>query len=100
MSGCNQSGLARTVLRLHQRSRTTGHPVPDEIWAEAVRHYNESEHAALGIWTSMTNVWRRITFPPDKWPASGSNRQRRRNWSKAVRTPVEQRKRGHSHTSG
>jgi alkylhydroperoxidase family enzyme len=48
--------LTEAVTRLNDRPD----PVPDEIWAEATRHYNESELAALILWISMTNVWNRI----------------------------------------
>jgi alkylhydroperoxidase family enzyme len=48
--------LAESVTRLSDRPD----PVPDEIWDEAARHYNESELAGLILWISMTNVWNRI----------------------------------------
>src|SRR5579872_270015 len=48
--------LAETVTRLDDRAD----PVPDEIWNEAARHYNEKELAGLILWISMTNVWNRI----------------------------------------
>jgi len=48
--------LAEAVTRLSDRPD----PVPDEIWDEAARHYNESELAGLILWISMTNVWNRI----------------------------------------
>src|SRR5579872_2734427 len=48
--------LAEAVTRLSDRAD----PVPDEIWNEAARHYNERELAGLILWISMTNVWNRI----------------------------------------
>lgn len=35
-------------------------PVPDEIWAEAGRHYDEQGLAALLIAVSAVNVWNRL----------------------------------------
>jgi hypothetical protein len=34
--------------------------VPDEIWNEATRHYDERALAALIFWMAMTNVWNRL----------------------------------------
>jgi AhpD family alkylhydroperoxidase len=35
-------------------------PVPDEIWDEAARHYDETALAALIIEIAMINVWNRF----------------------------------------
>lgn len=48
--------LAEAVTRLSDRPD----PVPDEIWNEASRHYNETQLAALLLWIAMTNVWNRL----------------------------------------
>ncbi len=48
--------LTEAVTRLSDRAD----PVPDEIWDEAARHYNESALAALILWIAMTNVWNRL----------------------------------------
>ncbi|PYV23823.1 MAG: alkylhydroperoxidase [Acidobacteria bacterium] len=48
--------LAEAVTRLSDRAD----PVPEEIWQEATRHYNESELAALILWIAITNVWNRL----------------------------------------
>jgi alkylhydroperoxidase family enzyme len=48
--------LAEAVTRLSDRPD----PVPDEIWNEAARHYDEQRLASLILWISMTNVWNRI----------------------------------------
>lgn len=48
--------LSEAVTRLSDRPD----PVPDEIWQEAARHYNESELSALILWIAMTNVWNRL----------------------------------------
>ena len=48
--------LTEAVTRLSDRPD----PVPDQIWAEALRHYYESALAALILWISMTNIWNRL----------------------------------------
>ena len=48
--------LTEAVTRLSDRPD----PVPDEIWNEAARHYNESELAALLLMIAITNVWNRL----------------------------------------
>ena len=48
--------LTEAATRLSDRSD----PVPDEIWNEAARHYNESELAALVLMIAITNVWNRL----------------------------------------
>ena len=48
--------LAEAVTRLSDRPD----PVPDEIWAEAARHFDETQLAALLLWIATTNVFNRI----------------------------------------
>ena len=48
--------LTEAVTRLSDRSE----PVPDEIWDEAARHYDETALAALVIAISNINVWNRL----------------------------------------
>ena len=48
--------LAEAVTRLSDRS----YPVPDEIWAEAARHYSEQELAALVLWIATANLFNRL----------------------------------------
>ena len=48
--------LAEAVTRLNDRSD----PVPDEIWAEASRHYDERTLAALVLWIATTNLFNRL----------------------------------------
>ena len=48
--------LAEAVTRLSDRSD----PVPDEIWAEAARHYTEPELAALVLWIATANLFNRL----------------------------------------
>lgn len=48
--------LTEAVTRLNDRAD----PVPDEIWEEAARHYDESALAALTIQITLINVWNRL----------------------------------------
>jgi len=48
--------LAEAVTRLPDRPD----PVPDEVWAEAARHYDEQAMAALLLAIASVNVWNRL----------------------------------------
>jgi len=48
--------LAESVTRLSDRPD----PVPDEIWEEATRHYDERALAGLLLAISLINVWNRL----------------------------------------
>lgn len=48
--------LAEAVTRLSDRSD----PVPDEIWNEASRHYDQAALASLVLWIGVTNLWNRL----------------------------------------
>jgi len=37
--------------------------VPDEIWDEAARHYNEPQLAALILWIATSNFFNRLNVP-------------------------------------
>ncbi len=50
--------LAEAVTRLSDRSD----PVPDEIWNEAARHYDEQALAALVLSIAVINVWNRLNI--------------------------------------
>jgi AhpD family alkylhydroperoxidase len=49
-------GLTEAVTRLCDRSD----PVPDEIWQQAARHYDEAALAALIIEIALINAWNRL----------------------------------------
>jgi AhpD family alkylhydroperoxidase len=49
-------GLAEAVTRLSDRAD----PVPDEIWAEAAKHYDEPALAALTLWIATSNLFNRL----------------------------------------
>jgi alkylhydroperoxidase family enzyme len=44
------------VTRLADRSD----PVPDEVWAQAARHYDEAALAGLVVAIASINAWNRI----------------------------------------
>lgn len=48
--------LTEAVTRLSDRPD----PVPDDVWAEAARHFDEKGLAALLINISLINVWNRL----------------------------------------
>jgi AhpD family alkylhydroperoxidase len=60
--------LAEAATRLADRPD----PVPDEIWAEAAKHFNEKQLAALVLWIATTNFFNRINattrqLAPQNW---------------------------------
>ena len=50
--------LTEAATRLCDRAD----PVPDEIWNEAARHYDEKALAALVIEIALINVWNRLNL--------------------------------------
>ena len=48
--------LAEAMTRLSDRSD----PVPDDVWDEAARHYDERALAALTLSIATVNVWNRL----------------------------------------
>ncbi len=62
--------LAEAVTRLSDRAD----PVPDEIWEEAARHYDEPALAALIISIALINAWNRLNV---------STRQVAGEWAKS-----------------
>jgi len=48
--------LAEAASRLSDRAD----PVPDEIWNEAVRHYDEAKLGALVMSIGLINLWNRL----------------------------------------
>ena len=66
--------LAEAVTRLSDRPD----PVPDEIWQEAARHYDEAGLASLVITIAAINVWNRFNVSTRQvagaWTAGAGNR--------------------------
>jgi AhpD family alkylhydroperoxidase len=60
--------LAEAVTRIDDRED----PVPDAIWEEATRYYDEKAMAGLILWIATTNVYNRLNV---------STRQEAGNWA-------------------
>ena len=56
--------LSEAVTRLSDRAD----PVPDELWKEATRHYNETQLAALILSIALTNVYNRLNVSTRQLP--------------------------------
>jgi AhpD family alkylhydroperoxidase len=48
--------LAESMTRLADRTD----PVPDEVWNEAARHFDEKQMAGLVLWVATTNLFNRL----------------------------------------
>jgi alkylhydroperoxidase family enzyme len=46
-------------------------PVPDEVWNDASRHYDEPALAALVLWIATTNLYNRLNVAT-RQPAGAS----------------------------
>jgi AhpD family alkylhydroperoxidase len=62
--------LAEAVTRLSDRED----PVPDAVWAEAARHYNERELGAMVIGIGLVNLWNRVNVTIKQAPDAGPER--------------------------
>jgi AhpD family alkylhydroperoxidase len=51
--------LTESVTRLADRAD----PVPDDVWQEAARHYDELQLGALLVQIASINVWNRLNVP-------------------------------------
>jgi alkylhydroperoxidase family enzyme len=68
--------LAEAVTRLSDRPD----PVPDEIWREAAKHYNESELVALTLRIAITNVWNRLNVTTRQIAGEWAKSAEARKW--------------------
>lgn len=59
--------LAESMTRMSDRAD----PVPDEVWNEAARHYDERQLAALVLWIALANLYNRLNVTTRQLPASG-----------------------------
>jgi AhpD family alkylhydroperoxidase len=59
--------LAEAATRLSDRPD----PVPDDVWKEAARYYEEPALAQLVLYVAMTNMWNRINVPIRQVPGTG-----------------------------
>ena len=70
--------LAEAVTRLSDRSD----PVPDEIWKEAARHFDERALASLVLWIAVTNVWNRLNVATKQVAGEWAISDEAREWRK------------------
>ena len=68
--------LTEAVTRLSDRSD----PVPDEIWQEAARHYDEPALASLILWIATTNVWNRLNVTTRQVAGEWARSDEARKW--------------------
>ncbi len=59
--------LTEAVTRLSDRSD----PVPDDVWQEAARHYDEKALAQLVMFIGTTNLWNRLNVTTRQVPGTG-----------------------------
>jgi AhpD family alkylhydroperoxidase len=57
-SDAGRAALALTEAATRLADRTD--PVPDDVWAEAARHYSEPQLAALVLSIAAINAWNRL----------------------------------------
>jgi AhpD family alkylhydroperoxidase len=58
--------LAEAVTRISDRED----PVPDAVWEEAARHYNEQELGAMVIAIGLVNLWNRVNVSTRQVPGA------------------------------
>ena len=68
--------LAEAVTRLSDRPD----PVPDSVWAEAARHYDETALAALLLHIAVINVWNRLNVPTRQVAGEWAKSQETEKW--------------------
>ena len=68
--------LTEAATRIADRSD----PIPDEVWDEAARHFDESELAGLVLAIAAINAWNRI---------NAATRQITGEWVEELITPTE-----------
>ena len=61
--------LAEAATRLSDRAD----PVPDAVWAEAARHYDEPALAAAILDIAVTNFWNRLNVSIRQRPGAGGH---------------------------
>ena len=64
--------LTEAITRLSDRAD----PVPDEIWKEATRHYDERALAGLILSIATINVWNRLNVSTRQVAGSGPGERR------------------------
>ena len=74
--------LSESVTRLSDRSDA----VPDEIWQEAARHYDQPALASLILWIAMTNVWNRVNVSTRQIAGEWAKSDAAKKWSESQAT--------------
>jgi hypothetical protein len=69
VTDAERAALALTEAATQLSDRTD--PVPDEIWGEAARHYDEPALAALIINIALINFWNRLNVTTRQVAGSG-----------------------------
>jgi AhpD family alkylhydroperoxidase len=59
--------LTEAVTRLSDRAD----PVPEDVWQEAARHYDEKALAQLVLFIGTTNLWNRLNVTTRQVPGTG-----------------------------
>ena len=75
--------LAEAVTRLSDRSD----PVPDHIWNEAARHYDQPALAALVLGIATVNVWNRLNVATRQVAGEWASSPEARKWTENNMTP-------------
>ena len=73
--------LSEAVTRLSDRTD----PVPDEIWDEAARHYDEPALASLLLYIAMTNVWNRFNVATRQVAGEWAKSAEAKKWVESAR---------------
>jgi len=68
--------LTEAATRLSDRAD----PVPDEIWEDAARHYDEQALAALVTAIATINVWNRLKVATRQVAGEWANSAEARKW--------------------
>jgi len=68
--------LSEALTRLSDRSD----PVPDDIWNEAARYYDEHGLAALTLWIGTTNTWNRINIATRQVAGEWATSEEAKKW--------------------
>jgi AhpD family alkylhydroperoxidase len=68
--------LTEAETRLSDRAD----PVPDEIWNEAARHFDEQQLGALVLGIALINVWNRINVTTRQVAGEWVNSAEAKNW--------------------
>jgi AhpD family alkylhydroperoxidase len=68
--------LTEAATRLSDRAE----PVPDDIWAEAARHYDEPQLASLILSIAVINVWNRLNVATRQVAGEWAKSAEARKW--------------------